>query len=180
METRIKTSLVEYIHDTSGQDILACYQCLKCTAGCPVAAFMEFPPNAIHRMIQNDRRKEILDSGSIWLCTGCETCGTRCPNDINSAKVMDSLKQLVVKEKHKTREKKIWTMHTVFLSGIQKRGRMHELSLIRDMRLRSGGYFKDMKLAITMFRLGKLTIIPEKVKGIKRVRALFRKARRDQ
>ena len=173
-------NLLNYVQDKSGQNILACYHCKKCTAGCPVASFMDIQPNAINRMIQYNRKKEVLRSSTIWLCAGCEACGVRCPNDIDIAKVADSLKQLALKDGISSKEKQIPVMHRVFVSGIEKRGRMHEVSLIRDMRLRSGGYFKDMGLAFKMFRLGKLTIFPEKVKNLRDVKKLFKKAKRDR
>ena len=71
-------------------------------------------------------------------------------------------------------------MHSVFLSGIKKRGRMHELSLMKDMRLRTGGYFKDLKLGIAMFRKGKLSLFTDRVKNIREVRAMFNDARKLQ
>ena len=171
-------NFLDYVQEKSEQNILACYHCKKCSAGCPVASFMDIHPNAINRMIQYDRRKEVLGCSTIWLCAGCETCGTRCPNDIDIAKVADVLKQLALEEGAHSKEKQITAMHKVFVSGIQKRGRMHEVSLIRDMRMRSGGYFKDMGLAVKMFKMGKLNIFPEKVKNIKEVKKLFRKAKR--
>jgi len=178
MNKKDGTNLLDYVREKSEQDILACYHCKKCTVGCPVASFMDIYPNAINRMIQYDQREEILRSSTIWLCAGCETCGTRCPNDIDIAKVADVLKQLALQEGIRCGEKQIPVMHKVFVSGIQKRGRMHEVSLIRDMRMRSGGYFKDMGLAIKMFKMGKLNILPEKVKNIKEVKKLFRKVKR--
>ena len=173
----MNTQLAEYLKEKSGQDILACYQCKKCTAGCPVAPFVDITPNEIHRYILYNKKMELLQSSEIWLCTGCETCGKRCPNEINTGKVNDALKQLAMKEKIHSKERRVSTMHSVFLSGIQKRGRMHEISLIRDMRLKAGGYFKDLKLGIKMFQLGKLSLIAERVKDIREVRALFKKAR---
>lgn len=170
--------LLTYVSEKSGQDILTCYHCQKCVAGCPVASFMDIQPNVIHRLIQYGQKDTILKCTTIWLCAACETCGTRCPNDIDIAKVMDVLKQLAVKERIKSREKNVPIMHKVFLSGIRKRGRMHELSLIRDMRLRTGGYFKDMKLGIKMFRLGKLSLFHERVKNnIREVRKMFKIAK---
>lgn len=177
MKSENSESLQTYVREKSGQDILACYHCRKCTVGCPAAVFMDIPPNAIHRMIQYNQKKEILRSSTIWLCAACETCGTRCPNDIDIDKVMDALKQLALKEGIKSGEKLVTAMHQAFLSGIRKRGRMHEISLIRDMRMKGGGYFKDMKLGITMFRKGKLSLWPEKVKNIKEVRRIFEKAK---
>lgn len=173
-------NLLITVQKKSGQDILACYHCQKCVVGCPVARFIDIPPNAILRMIHYGQKEEILKSSTIWLCAGCEACGTRCPNGIDIAKVMDALKQMAVKEGVKSKEKSVPVMHSAFLSGIKKRGRMHELSLIRDLRLRTGGFFKDIKLGIKMFRLGKLSLFADKVKNIKEVKEMFRKARRTQ
>lgn len=166
------------VEKSSGQDISSCFFCQKCTAGCPVAEFMDYPPSTIHRLLQLGLNNEVLKSRSIWLCAGCEVCGARCPNNIDIAKVMDALKQIVEKKGLKGGEKRIQVMHRVFLSGVGKRGRMHELSLIRDMRLKSGGLFKDMKLGINMFLKGKLSLFPDKVKNIKPVKQLFAKIRR--
>jgi heterodisulfide reductase subunit C len=170
--------LLNTVQKESGQDILACYYCHKCVVGCPVSKYMDIPPNAILRMIQYGQKEKILKSATIWLCTACETCGTRCPNNIDIAKVMDVLKQLAIKEGVKSKEKAVTIMHKAFLAGIEKRGRMHELSLIRDLKLKSGGLFKDIKLGIKMFRLGKLSFFPEKVGNIKEIKEMFKKARR--
>jgi len=173
-------TLAEKIRTDIGQDVSACYQCQKCTAGCPVAEYMDYKPSAIHRLIQYGRKQELLRSSAIWLCVGCETCGQRCPNNIYTSKVVDILKQMAVEEGSRSGAKSITALHKSFLSGIKKRGRMHELSLILDMRMRSGGYFKDMKLGIQMFRKGKLSLIPGKIKNTKEVKALFEKAGRSK
>jgi heterodisulfide reductase subunit C len=34
----------------------------------------------------------VLESKAIWLCAGCQTCASRCPQDINVTGVMDSLR----------------------------------------------------------------------------------------
>jgi len=175
-----QTSFLADIQRDSGQPISSCYQCQKCSAGCPVVGYMDFSPHQVHRMIQYGKRKEILTSSAIWLCVGCETCGTRCPNNIFTSRVMDALKQMAVRENVRGREKTVTAMHRAFLSGIKKRGRMHELSLIRDMRIRSGGLFKDMGLGIRMFKLGKLKLLPEKIKDRKGIRAVFDNARRSK
>jgi heterodisulfide reductase subunit C len=170
-------SLLATIREKSGQDILACYHCQKCVVGCPVAEFMDVPPNAIHRLIQYGRKDEILKSATIWLCAACETCGTRCPNDIDIARVMDALKQIAVKEGVKGKERDVAVMHGLFMSGIRKRGRMHEVSLIRDLKLRTGGFFKDIRLGIKMFRLGKLSLSAECVKNVKDIKQMFDRAK---
>lgn len=170
-------SFISQISGSSGQDIASCYQCGKCTAGCPVAEYMDFVPNAVHRMIQYGDRA-ILGSTAIWLCVGCETCAVRCPNDIATSAVLDALKREAATKGIGSREKSVIALHKAFLAGIQKRGRMHELSLIRDIRLKSGGLFNDLKLGIEMFRKGKLSLLPKKIKNRRTVKELFEKSRR--
>lgn len=171
-------TFLRQVESDSGQPVSSCFQCQKCTAGCPVAGFMDFPPHRLHRLVQYGNRSEVLASGSIWLCVGCETCGARCPNGINTSRVADALKQMAVQGKFRSREKAIPAMHRAFLTGVARRGRMHELTLIRDMRLRSGGLFKDLKLGLRMFKLGKLSLRPEKIKDRKGLKLLMDRARR--
>src|SRR5512142_3521309 len=71
-----------------------CYHCHKCTAGCPVSYAMTYGPDRVLRMFQIGQAQAALASPDIWLCAGCETCGARCPNDINIAHVMDALRQI--------------------------------------------------------------------------------------
>ncbi|MBU1475673.1 MAG: 4Fe-4S dicluster domain-containing protein [Acidobacteria bacterium] len=168
---------IKQISEASGQDVASCYQCGKCTAGCPVAEHMDFVPNAVHRMIQYGDRS-ILGSSAIWLCVGCETCAVRCPNDIATSAVLDALKREAAEKGVRSREKSVIALHKSFLAGVQKRGRMHELSLILGIRLKSGGLFNDMKLGIEMFRRGKLSLFPKKIKNKRMLRNLFEKARR--
>lgn len=167
-------SLPAYLLEHSGQDTLTCYQCQKCTVGCPVAAHMDIKPNAVHRMIQYGRLDVLLKSPSIWVCAGCETCGVRCPNGIDTGKVFDALKQLALKKGVRGSEKKIPAMHTAFINGVRRNGRMHELSLIGEIRMKTGGYFQDMQLGIKMFRMGKLNLFPERVKNMGKLKKLFK------
>ena len=80
----------------SGVDIRACYQCQKCSAGCPVVSAMDILPSQIIRQIQYGRREKVLGSGSIWICASCHTCSVRCPNDIDFARVMDCLRHIAL------------------------------------------------------------------------------------
>ena len=48
---QVKSKFHEKIASISGEKVLACYQCGKCTAGCPVADQMDIPPNQIIRYI---------------------------------------------------------------------------------------------------------------------------------
>jgi heterodisulfide reductase subunit C len=82
-------NLAQEVDRRSGEFIELCYHCHKCTAGCPVVDAMDYGPDQILRMIALDQSDEILQSKDIWLCAGCYTCATRCPNDIDISAVMD-------------------------------------------------------------------------------------------
>lgn len=71
-----------------------CYQCHKCTAGCPIAFAMEYGPDHILRHLQLGRWERVLTSRDIWLCLGCEMCAEHCPNGIDIGEVMIELRQI--------------------------------------------------------------------------------------
>ena len=80
----------------SGETLQACYQCQKCSAGCPVAYAMDLLPNQVLRHIQYGHRERVLGSKTIWICASCYTCSVRCPNNIDIAKIMDTLRHLAM------------------------------------------------------------------------------------
>ena len=44
-------------------------------------------------------RREVLNSKTIWLCSSCFTCAERCPRDINITKIMEALRQIILRRK---------------------------------------------------------------------------------
>jgi heterodisulfide reductase subunit C len=92
-----QNALIEKIEDISGQNVLACNQCGKCSAGCPLVASMDLLPNQIIRLVQLGQISEVLDSKTIWLCASCFTCDTRCPKGVDLSKIMEALRVLVLR-----------------------------------------------------------------------------------
>ena len=84
----------DHVIETAGEEIFDCYQCYKCSAGCPVSYTMDLLPHQIIRSVLFGRKEKVLSSSTIWICASCETCTTRCPNEIDIAKVMDVLRQI--------------------------------------------------------------------------------------
>ncbi|MHC4454640.1 MAG: 4Fe-4S dicluster domain-containing protein, partial [Planctomycetota bacterium] len=78
----LTSDFAKEVKERSGIDVKKCYQCGKCTAGCPVAYEMDYMPNQIIRFVQIGARKEALTSRTIWLCASCITCSTRCPKEV--------------------------------------------------------------------------------------------------
>jgi heterodisulfide reductase subunit C len=93
-----KGDLESEVADLSGQNVFGCYQCGTCSSGCPFVDDMDLTPDEVLRYIILDR-KEVLNSKTIWLCSACFTCAERCPRDINITKVMESLRQIVLRHK---------------------------------------------------------------------------------
>ncbi|MBU1235933.1 MAG: 4Fe-4S dicluster domain-containing protein [Gammaproteobacteria bacterium] len=90
-ETR---AFIDKIESLSGQNLLACYQCGKCSAGCPMAKHMDIPPNQMIRYVQLGLKKDLLASESIWMCVSCLTCNSRCPKGVRIAEIIESLRQM--------------------------------------------------------------------------------------
>ena len=174
----MKTFLEEVNEKIDGVPIQRCYHCRKCTAGCPMASAMEHNPNRVIRMIQMDRQEEVLASATIWLCVSCETCITRCPNEVDIARMMDVLRQMAIETGVGAKEKNILRFHEAFLANIRMGGRINEPTLMVHYKLKSGDLFSDMAMGLDMFRKGKLSLISPRTKDMRCVRRIFEKTRR--
>jgi heterodisulfide reductase subunit C len=92
-----KGELAKEIEELSGENLFSCLQCGTCSAGCPYVEEMDLTPDEIIRYIILDK-KEVIYSKTIWLCSACFTCAERCPRDINITKVMEALRQMILRK----------------------------------------------------------------------------------
>ncbi len=176
-----RPSLRKKIEDLSGQQISACFQCEKCTNGCPVTFAMDVVPHRLMHMLQLGLLGEAIRSDTIWVCASCETCTTRCPNDIDIAHVMDTLRQLARKEGIKTAQKNAPIFHSAFLSSLRRHGRVHETEMAVVYTLRSGGLGglrRQAGTGMAMFKRGKIKLLPPRVKAGRQVKNIFKKVKR--
>ncbi|MBA7695758.1 hypothetical protein ES703_104393 [subsurface metagenome] len=96
---KIKDPFVGKVEELSGQNLLACYQCGKCSAGCPAISEMDILPNQIIRYAQLGFKDELMRSKSIWICASCFTCNARCPKGINIAEVIEAIRQILLRKR---------------------------------------------------------------------------------
>ena len=92
-----KGELLQEVEDLCGENLFGCYQCGTCTAGCPFIDEMDLSPDEVIRYVILDK-KEVLNSKTIWLCAACYTCAERCPRDINITKIMEALRQIILRK----------------------------------------------------------------------------------
>ncbi len=164
------------VESVTGGSIAACYRCLKCTAGCPMAEEMDCPPDRLMRMIQLGLRADVLGSRAIWLCSGCLACSERCPNGIDVAGLMDHLKGRALAEGYVAGEPRIADFHQTFLSVVRRYGRLHEATLVALLKLRSRDLLGDLASGLRMLIKGKIPAAPERVRRTGEVASLFKEA----
>lgn len=164
MATQLRTDLAQRIQKETGENVFLCYQCVKCTSGCPLAEHFDLVPNQVMRAAQLGMEDLIFGSKTPWLCASCQTCTTRCPQGIDIARVMDFLVSEATAEGLKPPEPAIAIFNQAFLRDIRLLGRSYEVGLIAEMNLRTLQPFKDIGLALDMFRHRKIRVLPEIVR----------------
>jgi len=95
---KLHSDFVKKVEEISGETLPACYQCGKCSAGCPMSSAMDLMPNQIVRLVQLGLEDDIANSKTIWLCASCLTCAVRCPRGVDLAKIMEALRLLTLRE----------------------------------------------------------------------------------
>jgi len=166
---------VERVYKMSGQDVRKCYQCGKCSAGCPVhnCEGMDVSPNRIMRMVQLGMEEEVLKTKTIWICVLCSTCTTRCPRDIDIARVMDALRIMCKKRNISQYAKNANIFHDMFMNNIKKYGRMYEFGFIVGYTLKTGFGFNLMDVGPSTLLKGNLTFFPPKMKNSAQIRQIM-------
>jgi heterodisulfide reductase subunit C len=160
----------------------ACFQCRKCTNGCPVTFAMDLLPDEVIRMVILGQREQVLSCRTIWVCAACETCTTRCPNMVMIAELMDHLKTMAIEAGIPCPQPQILSLHETFLKNVSKRGRVFEASFLATYLLRSGELVRkwkdgtwrpEVKLGWEMMAKGRMPLLPGKRQGQKEVRRIL-------
>jgi len=152
------------VEELAHTKVADCYQCGKCSAGCPMGDQMDVIPSTLIRLIQYGNVNEAARSAAVWQCVSCQTCSTRCPKSVNIAGVLDALKQISIERKLVHKDfKRVVAFNKAFLDTIRRNGRTNELELVAQFKIRGflGDFsilkaLKDSMLGPKMLGLGKL------------------------
>jgi heterodisulfide reductase subunit B len=164
METKISTDLADRIRNETGENVYLCYQCIKCTSGCPLTEHFDLAPNQVIRAAQLGMEELIFESRTPWLCASCQTCTTRCPQEIDIARVMDFIVSEAMAEGIEPKVPEIALFNKVFLRDVDILGRLYELGLFVEMNLRTRQPLKDIDLGLDMLKHRKANLLPEVVR----------------
>ncbi|MCJ7666556.1 MAG: 4Fe-4S dicluster domain-containing protein [Actinobacteria bacterium] len=167
---KILNDILDYIEPK----IYNCYQCGKCTAGCPLSDVFEYKPNQIIRLVQSGRIDSIIKSNSIFLCLSCEICSSRCPQDVHIATIMNFIRNEAWKA-DRFKIKSIARFYKTFLRIVGTTGRSFEPGLLMSLNFLSGRLFNDMDLALDILKKRKIRLLPEFIKGRKHITKIIKK-----
>ena len=190
-DPELSKPLVEEVMERSGQNLLACYQCRRCAAGCPVGDQTGVTPDRLIRMVLLGEKDEAMNNLLVWKCVACYTCGTRCPNNIQTARINETLKQMAKEAHLEPLTPKIAEFHSAFMVSTSHFGRFNELEFMGIYEAKSAGsemkrggmkaIFEEMKnqakLGYSMMKKRRMHFGFEKVKGLPEVKRLYSKAK---
>jgi len=161
--------------------LMNCIECYVCTGACPVfadadhrgfagpASFVQLAKVALHPKDEGDRVALAL-KGDIYACVSCYQCSNVCPVGINVLEdAIEKLKRRCAAHATAGPEAR----HArIFSDLVRQFGRIHPPTLMRRTRglLASIG---EALLALTMYRRGKVQIVPRRVSGMDEIRKLF-------
>jgi len=169
-------TLLSAVEEKADVSLRACYQCKKCSIGCPVADQTASPPAEIIRRLQLGAGDELLQTELIWTCLSCETCYARCPNQINFPAVVDALKAIALEKGAAKPQGNAPLFNRLFLSTVRHCGRSYDLMAIALFKLGSGNLGQDMEKFPTMLKKGKMSLLPPSGADTARVKRIFDKA----
>ena len=149
------SELAQQVLEATGVNAMECYQCGKCSSGCPIAELTDVLPHDFWRMVQLGMTDRLFRSHHLWLCVACETCTTRCPNQLPLPKgnrFPAPARTTTIACRRRNRTSRPFTGRSWI--RWEHHGRMHELSMIRKYKMATGDLFKDFKLGLKLLRQG--------------------------
>jgi heterodisulfide reductase subunit C2 len=170
-------SLIHRVEQMTGQEVGTCFQCKKCTAGCPVSKLTNSPTSEIMRRLHLKAGDELLHSEIIWMCVSCETCSARCPMGIDVAAVIDSLRQLSREKKIAPQKGNVPLFNRAFLETVKFFGRTYDIAMITAYKLGTFKFMDDTEKFPSMLKKKKISLLPSFQGDGKITRRIFKKAK---
>lgn len=173
------TFLAEVMEATpDGEKLLTCLQCGTCSGSCPSGPDMDYSPRKVFALIRAGEREKVMKSNTPWYCVSCYSCMVRCPKEIPITDIMYTLKNKAIAEKsYEDRDAPDWSR--TFMGYVENNGRSFELGLATRYHLTHNPLSKTnlASFGLGMLTKDRLSLFPEKIKGIKQLRAILNEAK---
>jgi len=166
--------LIRQVETLAGVDLGLCYQCKRCTSGCPVGKLVLAGPAEIIKKLHLNGGDELLDSEIIWTCASCETCAARCPMGIDIAAVMDALRQLAQEKGAAKPKGNVPLFNRSFLKTVKMFGRAYDMAMITAYKMGTLSFLKDTDKFPTMLKKKKIALLPPTGADRKTVKHIFK------
>ena len=165
----------EEIAKEAGVNLKDCYQCGKCTAGCPLAESMDLVPREVIRYLQLGAIDVVLEAKTPWICAQCVVCSSRCPQSVDICSVMRAVR-LASKHAGKRPLPEADIFDDEFIANVRAHGVSNEQYLAAAYNVKSGHFAQDMGNATRMLKRGMVGVAMHNTKGRANVAALVDRA----
>ena len=112
-----------------GDWVKMCMQCGVCSGSCPMGPYWDHPPQELFMMIRAGKREEVLSSTSMWMCTSCYNCISRCPRELPITHIMHGLAHYAKRLGIAPKEQPTLKFSQKFWDNLAANGRVNELRL---------------------------------------------------
>lgn len=151
-----ETPFADRVELATRQNAHLCYQCKRCSSGCPVADHFDLLPSDVMLAIQNGD-ESVMRSRTVWLCASCQTCSTRCPQGLDIPAILDYFRQQTLKNASVPEAARFFA---TFMRNARFFGRVYEAGLMGELNLREGKPLRDVGMGLGMIRRGKIRLAP--------------------
>lgn len=171
--------LTEVVEETpNGERLRHCIQCGTCGGSCPNGAEMDYTPRGLFNLINAGRREAVLSANTMWQCVSCYFCMSRCPHNIPITDIMYTLKRIAIREGY-GKDTDAPALAKAFTYYVDKYGRSFEMGLATRYHLlnRPIAAMKMGGMGMAMFKRGRMSLTPSKIRNIGQLQAIINKAR---
>ena len=136
-----------------GDWVKMCMQCGVCSGSCPLGPHWEHPPQEIFMLIRANKRDEVLQSDSMWMCTSCYNCIARCPRGLPITHIMHGLATYAKRLGVVPQQQQTAKFAQLFWNNLTKTGRVNELKLGLALYFMNG-FGEGIKISLQKQKLG--------------------------
>jgi heterodisulfide reductase subunit B len=128
--------------------------------------YFDWQPNQIMRALQLGQEDIALESQTPWLCASCQTCTTRCPQNIDITAIMEFLTREAVERGIKPQVPQVDDFNQAFLREVRLWGRLYEPGVMAEYKLRNPRtLFDDLDVYAGLLKKGKVGFFPKPVRA---------------